>query len=83
VHIKDVLGVTGPARRSPIEPGRVRPLPITPPDRRLADALLAMRRERRHIVLVSDGRLPLGLLALHDVLRAVVGGQRDLRTVST
>jgi hypothetical protein len=42
-----------------------------------------MRRERRHIVLVSDGRVPLGLLTLHDVLRAVVGGQRDLRTVAS
>jgi CBS domain containing-hemolysin-like protein len=83
VHIKDVLGVEGAASRAPIAPELVRPLPITPPDRRLADALLAMRRERRHIVLVSDGRLPLGVLTLHDVLRAVVGGQRELRSVST
>jgi CBS domain containing-hemolysin-like protein len=82
VHIKDVLGVTGAARRSPIAPALIRPLPVIPPDRRLAEALLAMRRERRHIVLVSDGRAPLGLLTLHDVLRAVVGGQRDLRTVA-
>src|SRR5438270_324853 len=48
-----------------------------------AEALAAMRRERRHIVLVTDGRAPLGLLTLYDVLRAVVGGQRDLRSVSS
>jgi CBS domain containing-hemolysin-like protein len=83
VHVKDVLGVTGPARRAPIVPALVRPLPVVPPDRRLAEVLLAMRRERRHIVLVSDGRIPLGLLTLHDILRAVVGGQRDLRTVAS
>jgi CBS domain containing-hemolysin-like protein len=83
VHVKDVLGVTGGARRAPIVPALIRPLPGTPPDRRLAEALLAMRRERRHIVLVSDGRAPLGVLTLHDVLRAVVGGQRDARTLAS
>jgi CBS domain containing-hemolysin-like protein len=83
VHIKDVLAVTGAARREPIAATFIRPLPVVPPDRRLAEALLAMRRERRHIVLVTDGRTPLGLLTLYDVLRAVVGGQRDLRSVAS
>lgn len=73
VHVKDVLGVVGQARRAPIPVTLIRPLPVLPPDRSLAEALLAMRRERRHIVLVSDGRVPLGLLTLDDVLRAVVG----------
>jgi CBS domain containing-hemolysin-like protein len=38
-----------------------------------------MRRERRHMVLVSDGTTPLGVVTLDDVLTAVVGsvdGQR-------
>jgi CBS domain containing-hemolysin-like protein len=83
VHIKDVLAVTGAARREPISATFIRPLPLVPPDRRLAEALLAMRRERRHVVLVTDGRTPLGLLTLYDVLRAVVGGQRDLRSVAS
>src|SRR6266545_3899368 len=82
VHIKEVLAVTGAARRAPISATFIRPLPVVPPDRRLAEALLAMRRERRHIVLVTDGRTPLGLLTLHDVLRAVVGGHRGLRNVA-
>ncbi|GAA5176908.1 hemolysin family protein [Rugosimonospora acidiphila] len=73
VHVKDVLGVVGQARRAPIAQTLIRPLPALPPDRSLAEALLAMRRERRHIVLITDGRTPLGLLTLDDVLRAVVG----------
>src|SRR5438270_9849526 len=82
VHVKDVLGVTGAARHQAVSPTFIRPLPLVPPDRRLAEALLAMRRDRRHIVLVTEGRTPLGVLTLHDVLRAVVGGQRGLRSVA-
>jgi CBS domain containing-hemolysin-like protein len=82
IHIKDVIGFDGAARRSPVPASIVRPLPVIPPDRTLAEALLAMRRERRHIVLVSDGRVPLGVLALDDVLRAVVGGERQVQSVA-
>lgn len=74
VHVKDVLGFVGPQRRAPIPIELVRPLAIVPPDRTLAELLLAMRRERRHMVLVSDGRIPLGVVTLDDVLTAVVGG---------
>jgi len=71
VHVKDFIGVTGAARREPIDRTLVRPLAIVPPDRTLADLLVAMRRDRRHIVLVSDGRAPLGVLTLHDVLDVI------------
>jgi CBS domain containing-hemolysin-like protein len=71
VHVKDVLGTTGSARVEPVSPDVVRPLSVVPPDRTLADLLIAMRRERRHIVLVSDGRAPLGVVTLHDVLRVI------------
>ncbi|TDB75355.1 hemolysin family protein [Micromonospora sp. KC723] len=73
VHVKDVLGCSGAARRAPVPAGVYRPLAVVPPDRTLADLLLAMRRERRHMVLVSDGRRPLGVVTLDDVLTAVVG----------
>jgi CBS domain containing-hemolysin-like protein len=73
VHVKDVLGYEGAARREPIPAEVVRPLAVVPPDRTLADLLLAMRRERRHMVLVSDGRTPMGVVTLDDVLNAVVG----------
>jgi CBS domain containing-hemolysin-like protein len=74
IHIKDVIGV-GLDPQVPIPRELLRPLPVIPPECTLAEALLAMRRDRRHIVLVSDGRVPLGVLALDDVLRAIVGGE--------
>ncbi|GIJ47228.1 membrane protein [Virgisporangium aliadipatigenens] len=73
VHVKDILGVVGPERRAPISADLIRPLPVVTPERTLAELLLAMRRERRHMVLVSDGRTPLGVVTLDDVLNAVVG----------
>src|SRR3954466_5207652 len=73
VHVKDLLGYDGPGRRLPIPAENIRPLAVGPPHRTLADLLLTMRRDRRHIVLVSDGRRPLGVIALDDVLHAVVG----------
>jgi CBS domain containing-hemolysin-like protein len=77
VHVKDVLGYEGADRRAPIPTTVVRPLGVVPPDRTLSDLLLAMRRERRHMVLVSDGRRPLGVATLDDVLTAVVGSGRE------
>ena len=73
VHIKDVLGYDNTQRHLPIPPEIIRPLAVVQPDRTLADLLLTMRRDRRHIVLVSDGRVPLGVITLDDVLHAVVG----------
>ena len=73
VHVKDVLGFAGAHRRMPIPAEIIRPLAVVPPDRTLAELLLAMRRDRLHIVLVSDGRRPLGVITLDDVLHAVVG----------
>ncbi len=74
VHVKDVLGQAGPARREPIPNHLIRPLAVVPPDRSLAELLLAMRRERRHMVLVSSGNAPLGVLTLDDVLAAIMTG---------
>jgi CBS domain containing-hemolysin-like protein len=68
VHVKDVLGLTGEQRRRPVPTALVRPLGVVTPERTLADLLLAMRRESRHIVLVTDGPTPVGMLTLHDVL---------------
>jgi CBS domain containing-hemolysin-like protein len=73
VHIKDILGYDATQRSFPISPEVIRPLAVVPPDRTLADLLLTMRRDRHHIILVSDGRVPLGVVTLDDVLHAVVG----------
>jgi CBS domain containing-hemolysin-like protein len=71
VHVKDTLAISGEARREPITPALVRELGAVPPDRTLAELLLAMRRERRHMVLVSEAGLPLGVLTLQDVLGVI------------
>jgi CBS domain containing-hemolysin-like protein len=73
VHVKDILGYAEGQRRLPIPAAIIRPLAVVSPDRTLADLLLAMRRDRLHILLVSDGRRPLGVLTLDDVVHAVVG----------
>jgi CBS domain containing-hemolysin-like protein len=73
VHVKDILGYAAGQRSLPIPADLIRPLAVVPPDRTLADLLLTMRRDRLHIMLVSDGRRPLGVIALDDVLHAVVG----------
>ncbi|MGX6605410.1 hemolysin family protein [Micromonosporaceae bacterium Da 78-11] len=73
VHVKDILGYSTTQRGLPIPPEIIRPLGVVPPDRTLADLLLTMRRDRLHIALVSDGKHPLGLITLDDLVHAVVG----------
>lgn len=73
VHVKDMLGIVGAQRREPIPLELIRPLPVVAGDRTLAELLLAMRKERRHMMLVSDARTPLGVVTLDDVLMAVTG----------
>ena len=73
VHVKDIIRYAEAQRGMPIPAGIVRPLAVVPPERTLAELLLTMRRDRRHILLVSDGRRPLGVVTLDDVLHAVVG----------
>lgn len=79
VTVKDILGFTGADRVAPIPAAAIRPLPVVPAERSLADVLLGMRRDRRHMVLISDGRAPLGVVTLDDVLTAVVGAGHTAR----
>lgn len=74
VHVKDVIGLQGAARRQPLDPKLIRALAVVPPERSLAELLLAMRRERRHMVLVSENQVPLGVVTLDDVLTAIMTG---------
>jgi CBS domain containing-hemolysin-like protein len=73
VHVKDILGYAAGQRSRPIAAEIIRPLAVVPPERTLAELLLTMRRDRLHIVLVSDGKRPLGVITLDDVIHAVVG----------
>lgn len=77
VHIKDNLTAAGSARRSPIGAGTIRPLPVVPADRTLADLLVHMRRHAVHIVLVGAGTTPVGIVTMDDVLSAVIGNRSN------
>jgi CBS domain containing-hemolysin-like protein len=70
VHVKDVIGLTD--RVTPIPTSLIRRLDVVAPRQSLGDLLLAMRRNRRHMVLVSEGGAPLGVLTLYDVLGVLV-----------
>ncbi|MGH3729495.1 MAG: hemolysin family protein [Micromonosporaceae bacterium] len=83
VHVKDALGIDGGARREPMPRELVRPLGVVPVSRTLADLMLYMRRNRSHIVLVSDDGRPLGIVTMADVLTAVVGGGRSATPART
>ncbi|GIE96376.1 hemolysin family protein [Paractinoplanes rishiriensis] len=73
VHVKDILGYAAGQRGRPIPGDLIRPLALVSPERTLAELLLSMRRDHLHIVLVSDGGRPLGVITLDDVIHAVVG----------
>ncbi len=79
VHVKDILGYAAAQRRLPMPAEIIRPLAVVPPARTLAELLLTMRRDRLHIALVSDGKHPLGLITLDDLVHAVVGEPRVAR----
>jgi CBS domain containing-hemolysin-like protein len=70
VHVKDVIGL--PDRLAPVPAALIRRLDVVAPRQSLGDVLLAMRRNRRHMVLVSEGGSPLGVLTLYDVLGVLV-----------
>jgi CBS domain containing-hemolysin-like protein len=70
VHVKDVIGL--PDRLAPVPTALIRRLDVVAPRQSLGDVLLAMRRNRRHMVLVSEGGSPFGVLTLYDVLGVLV-----------
>ena len=70
-HVKDLLTAEAEER---LPASAIRPLAVVRPGTRLAELLLIMRRSHSHLVLVSDGTVPLGVATLEDVLGAVVGG---------
>jgi magnesium and cobalt exporter, CNNM family len=75
VHVKDVIGL--PDRLAPIPVSLIRRLDVVAPRQSLGELLLAMRRNRRHMVLVSEGGSPLGVLTLYDVLGVLVPSHSD------
>lgn len=74
VHAKDLMALPLDARSLPLPLSSIRMVLTVQPDRRLGDVLLAMRRARRHVAVVSDAdRRTVGMVTLEDVLESIVG----------
>lgn len=74
VHVKDMLGIAGEARREPLAGRWVRPLIRIRQDSTLRDALAAMQRRGAHVSLVVDaGGGVVGVAMLEDVIERLVG----------
>lgn len=74
VHAKDLLRVPLDGRRRPVPLDAMRMTLTVDPDRGLGEVLLAMRRARRHVAVVSDSeRRTVGMVTMEDVLEAIVG----------
>ena len=77
VHTKDLLQVPLSARDEPLPPHLMRALVSCRPDDTLGDVLAAMRRARVHVTVVTEERVPVGLVTLEDVMEELVGEIRD------
>ncbi|HZA75127.1 MAG TPA: hemolysin family protein [Acidimicrobiales bacterium] len=77
IHAKDLLTVPVEARDRPLPLGRVRRMLGLAADATLEDALVAMQQARAHLALVTREGQTVGIVALEDVLEALVGDIRD------
>lgn len=79
IHAKDLLTVRADARERPLPPRLIRSEIVEVDDRRPAEeALVEMRRRRRHLGIAQDaeGRTT-GLVTLEDLVEQLVGDIRD------
>jgi CBS domain containing-hemolysin-like protein len=78
VHAKDLLTVPADARDRPLPLARIRRVLVLPANQPLDEVLVAMRRSRTHLGVVTDeDHLVVGLATLEDVLEVLVGDIRD------
>ena len=78
LHLKDVLDADPAVRAAPVHPKWLRALPRVGVDDRLGDVLATMKSATAHLAQVSDrSGVPLGVVALEDVLEELVGQIRD------
>jgi CBS domain containing-hemolysin-like protein len=76
LHVKDLLRHSGDPD-GPLPPGLVRTALKVRPGEALPDVLPRMRRARRHVAVVTQGPVLLGLVTLEDLLEAIVGDISD------
>jgi CBS domain containing-hemolysin-like protein len=76
LHVKDVL--TLPERTGAVPRHLVRPLPSVSISATLPAALEMMRAQGVHLLRAVDGRQPVGVVAMEDVLEELIGEVRDV-----
>jgi CBS domain containing-hemolysin-like protein len=78
LHLKDVLGVSGPEREEPIARRRLRPLATVGVADDAEDVVAVMQRTGAHLARVVDGHgVVVGVVFLEDMLEQLVGEVRD------
>ncbi len=84
VHVKDVLTPDATVRERPLRPDAVRVLPSVHAGSRLREVLATMQRTASHLARVTaeaespqGGATTIGLVALQDVLKELVGEVRE------
>ncbi|MBV7364083.1 hemolysin family protein [Actinomycetaceae bacterium TAE3-ERU4] len=81
LHVKDILYASLPAgeakRNLPVESWRIRSLARVDAQAEVDDALRVMQATATHIAVVTEGKTPVGVLFLEDIIEELVGEVRD------
>lgn len=74
VHAKDLMALPPSRRGRRIPFDVIRMVLVASPDTALFDVLAAMRRARRHVVVITDPRRgTVGMVTMEDILETIVG----------
>ena len=74
VHAKDLLALPEQRRQRPVPFDVIRMILTATPSTTLSDVLAAMRRARRHVVVIADlDHHTVGMVTMEDILEQIVG----------
>lgn len=74
VHAKDLLALPAQRRDRPVPFDVIRMILTATPSTSLSDVLAAMRRARRHVVVIADSdHHTVGMVTMEDILEQIVG----------
>ncbi|MDO4665721.1 MAG: hemolysin family protein [Actinomycetaceae bacterium] len=77
IHVKDILYADATTRTEPVDPWRIRTLPVAKINDQVEDALRIMQKTGVHLAQVVDGERTVGVIFLEDILEELIGEIRD------